>query len=198
MGIKITISMVIVVMVSVMSILITLNYGVSLYSGFTVFTALFTAIFTFFNWYKLEKVCKLSENLFYSKFGIKPDKIKLLSGYIYKFDHLKHGIPTNSVRMKFWSHGTIHKGIVDLENEALHMKKPVLIPVYDDTPIPVWKAVTRLYSNGKSKEIEYYDATENLQSVEYLDKDGTLKNRSWRKYKGVELNWNSKKEIWEP
>lgn len=190
--------MVFVVMISVMSILFALNYGWSSYSVFTAFTALSTAILTFFNWHKQEKVYALSENLFFSKFGMKPDKIKHLSGFIYKFDHVTEGIPTNSVRMKFWLHGTIYKGIVDLDNELLHIKEPVFIPVHDETLIPLWKEVTKLHSNGKPKVIEYHDTSENLQCVEYLDDAGAHKNRSWRKYKGMELAWNSRKGIWEP
>jgi hypothetical protein len=140
----------------------------------------------------------LSKKLFYSTFGIKPDTLKILSGYIYPYDHVVLGIPKHSVRMKFWWRGMIYKGILDLENEVLRIKEPLLIPVFDDILIPGWKEITKVYANGTLKEIEFYDDAENLQRAEYLDKDGIRKNRSWKKFKGVELHWNSRNEAWVP
>lgn len=198
MGTKETIYMGVVVGLAVLSLSFAVQYDASGYAIVSIFFSLFSAITIFYMWYKNEQALRLSENLFYWKYGIKPEKMKILTGYIYTYDHLVYGIPKNAIRMKFWWQNTIYKGIVDLENEKLHIKEPLYIPVYDDIPIPVWKEVTKVYTTGIPKEIQFLDAHETLHSVEYFTDDGIRTQLSWKKVRGVELVWNQKEKKWRP
>ena len=158
---------------------------------------LLSAAMTFQEWIRFERGRKLGEYLFLSKFGIAPDKVKVLS-YTYKYDRLTHGISIKSVRIKFWAQEKIYKGLVDMENEALYIKEPVLLPVYTDNCIPVWEEVITVHRNGTPSTVEFRDAKEELHGVDYLDDEGILKQFSWKRYKGTEVYWNPVKKVWEP
>ena len=158
----------------------------------------FFAVMTVLEWAKREKGLKLGEKLFLSKFGVKPDKTKILLAFTYKYDHLHYNISTKSLQIKFWSQGQVYKGIVDIENERLLIKEPVLLTVHTGDVIPVWKDVTKVHRNGKPKAVVFRDDAEQLRGIDYLDEEGILKRGSLRRYKSIEVYWFPEKEVWEP
>ena len=146
-----------------------------------LYSAVFIAAGIFFcsamivrEWLKLEKGLKISEDLFLSQFGVKPDEVKALSAFTYKYDRLTHGISAHSVRMKFRSQGEVYKAIVDIENKKLYIKEPVSLPVHTGDVITVWKDVTKIHSNGMPKTVVFYDADERPHGENHLDEEGNL------------------------
>jgi hypothetical protein len=148
-----------------------------------------------YSWNKAEKCTTLAEDLFQSEFGMKPDKMKIVSR-IHKYDQLEYGISTNSAWIEFLSRGTVYRGIVDMENEILHIEEPVLLPVCSDEVLPAWKVVTGVYRKGSPKTVELHGTNQQLYGVYYLDEEGAFKRRSWRKYKGTEEYWNPENQRW--
>lgn len=170
-----------------------------LYSGVFVAAGMFfCSAMIVREWIKLEKGRKIGEDLFLSQFGVRPDEVKVLSAFTYKYDRLTHGISTHSVRIKFQSQGKVYKAIVDIENKKLYIKEPVFLPVHTADVIPVWKDVTRIHRNGMAKTVVFYDADERPRGENHLDEEGNLRKGSWRRYKGTEVYWFPKKQVWEP
>ena len=147
---------------------------------------------------ELESSRTLGETLFSAQCGIKADKTELIYRSVSEYDRLQYGVSGKGVQVKFWSQGKVYKGIIDTENQTLHMKEPVLFPVYAGDPIPLWKETVNIYGNGMPKKVEFYDSTEFLHRVDYLDEKGVLTKGSWRRLKDIEAYWNPKKEVWEP
>jgi len=174
------------------------SYTMLLYANIFIAVGIFfSGSMTVMEWKKSERGRKLGEDLFLSKFGVKPDKVKVLSTFTYKYDHLK-GISKNSVRIKFWSQEKVYKGVVDIENKRLYIKEPVLLLMFTGDVIPVWKDVTAVHRNGMPKRVVFNDADERPRGMDYLDEEGTLKKGSWRRYKGREVYWFPEKQVWEP
>jgi hypothetical protein len=179
-------------MVAVLAIL---TYEPSYLSVIIITFSLLAVVTDYYSWTKNKKCTTLGENLFQSKFGITPDKIRILSR-IHKYDQLEYGISTNSAWIEFLSQERVYRGIVDMENETLHIEEPILVPVYSDEVLPAWKVVTEVYRNGSPKTVELRGTNRQLYGVYYLDEEGALKRRSWRKYKGVEEYWNPETQRW--
>ena len=141
----------------------------------------------------------MGKTLFLREFGVNPDKVEPLPLLpVSKYCRLKEGISKKSFHIKFLSQGKIHKGVIDTEDQVLHMKEPVLLPVYDDNVVSAWKYVVKMHRNGKPKKTVYYDENEKLCGEEYSDETGVLKRGSWRRSKGIEVYWNPRKQVWEP
>ena len=142
---------------------------------------------------------KLGETLFLREFGVEADKVEPLPLLpVSKYYHIKEGISKKSFYIKFWSQKKVLKGVIDRENQTLHMREPVLLPVYDDNVVSAWEYVVKMHRNGKPKKTLYYDENEQLCGEEYSDENGVLKRGSWRRLKGIEVYWNPRKQVWEP
>lgn len=147
---------------------------------------------------EVKKHTRLAEELFLHHFGKKADKTEIILRHTYRVGPLKRLLSDKTEWAKFWSQNKVYKGTVDVENQVLYIEEPEFVPVYADESVPLWKEVTRVYSNGMPKKVEFYDDTEFPHREEYLDKSGALKSGSWRRLKGSMEYWNPKKQIWEP
>lgn len=147
---------------------------------------------------ELESFRTLGETLFSAQYGIKADKTELIYRSVSEYDRLQYGVSGRGVQVKFWSQRKVYKGVIDTENQTLYMREPVLFPVYAGDPIPLWKETSNMHGNGMPKKVEFYDSTEFLHRVDYLDEKGVLTKGSWRRLKDAVAYWNPKKQIWEP
>jgi len=147
---------------------------------------------------EIDKHTKLAEDLFIRNFGKKADKVEPILRKTCRYGPLAQILSDKTLRVKFWSENTVSKGTVDVKSEVLYLEEPELMPVYADESIPLWKEVSKIYSGGMPKKVEFYDENELVHGQEYLDKNGALKEGSWRRYKGTEEYWDPKKQKWKP
>lgn len=171
--------------------------GITYLNIFIILVGLLNCAWVFYSVILVEKYYQLGERLFIQRFGVKPDKSEMIQRRLSKVDRSEAGASSKAAWMKFWREGEVYKGIVDLQNEVLYMKSPILLPVYAGVSMPVWKETTEVYRDGTPKKVEFYDSKELPHREDYLDKRGNLTKDSWRRREGVEEYWNPKKQIWE-
>ena len=142
-----------------------------------------------------KKYLEIAEKAVQSKFGSQVTVECLVRPA--NHDKIIYGITGTPIPVKFRYGSDVYKGIVDAANESLYIKEPVLLPVYSEELIPVWKDVTNVHKNGLPKKVEFYDSGELLHRVDYLDERGNLVKESWRRNKGTVEYWDQKKQVWE-
>lgn len=191
--VQLVLSILLVVVAVVSLLLLGFSYFFPFYGilGFVMFIRDYISI------KEIKKSRKLGEALFLKEFGVEADKAELSVRLVTKYYRLK-GISKKSFHVTFRSQGKVYKGILDREHQILHIQKPVLLPVYTDDAVPVWRYVLKMYKNGEPKKVGYYDENEQLCGEEYLDEKGMLKRKSWRRRKGIEEYWYPAKQVWEP
>ena len=140
----------------------------------------------------------MAEELFLLSYGKLPSKAELMMRPTSAYDQLIRGLSSKTAQVKFWVKDEICKGIVDVEKRVLYMKEPIMMPVYPNESIRVWREVTEMHENGMPKKVEFYDKFEIPHRMDYLDDKGILKKGSWRRVEGTVKYWNPKAQMWEP
>lgn len=190
---------IIIFVLSVLIIAIARVYGKNFYVISLIFLFILILMNSFLS-YKSEKETKkcheIAEKAVLSKFGSQVT-VEFLARPTSNYDKVLHGITGTPIPVKFRCGPDIYKGIVDAADGSLYIKEPVLLPVYSEELIPVWKDVTNVHKNGLPKRVEFYDSDELLHRVDCLDERGNLVKESWRRNKGTVEYWNQKKQVWE-
>ncbi|MBU7031780.1 MAG: hypothetical protein HXS53_04555 [Theionarchaea archaeon] len=170
----------------------------SLVMYFIAFFYVGAFLFALYRWENINKICELGRSLFFSRFGVQPDNVEYLFKRPLKFCRMTFGLLGPTCELRFFLKGKELRGVLNREEETLHMNDPIHMPVYTSESIPVWKEITKMYDSGIPKKIEYYDDMRALIGVDFLDANGTLMKKSWRREEGVLKRWDMETEEWVP
>jgi hypothetical protein len=193
------ISLVVIIITTVFAVIPTILRDDRSYYNLIIFIASVAVIFyNVYIWKESSTNNKLGRDLFFNLFGVYPDRVEYGGKSLSQHDRLTLGIYGPASRLRFYLKGKVFQGFVNKEELKLYMQEPIHIPVYDTTPIPVWKEPKKWYDTGNPKKIEYYDDMRTPVRIDYLSETGMLKNTSWRMYKGTRETWNMKKHEWIP
>lgn len=72
--------------------------------------------------YNYMKQIKLIKKLFFINFGVKAEKVKIISENPSTYDLLQYGITSKAIQVKIWSEKKVFKGFFETENKKLHLR----------------------------------------------------------------------------